>query len=83
MKSATHFWRRVIFLILGLVAYEMEHYDEALASLNQAANFARPIQARVVLEAALGASGGTYFLLGDFEKALVQVFSRLNGNHEK
>jgi CHAT domain-containing protein/Flp pilus assembly protein TadD len=57
-------------LNLGTVAYEMEHYDEALAALNEALSFARPIQARPVLEAALGASGGTYFLLGDFEKAL-------------
>ncbi len=35
-------------LNLGLVAFEMEHYDEALALLNEAADFARPIQARPV-----------------------------------
>jgi tetratricopeptide (TPR) repeat protein len=57
-------------LNLGMVAFEMEHYDEALASLNEAANSARPIQARLVLEAASGNSGSAYFQLGDFEKAL-------------
>jgi CHAT domain-containing protein len=57
-------------LNLGMVAFEMEHYDEALASLNEAANFARPIQARLVLEAAAGNSGSAYFQLGDFQKAL-------------
>jgi CHAT domain-containing protein len=57
-------------LNLGMVAFEMEHYDESLASLNEAANFARPIQARLVLEAASGNSGSAYFQLGDFQKAL-------------
>jgi CHAT domain-containing protein/tetratricopeptide (TPR) repeat protein len=57
-------------LNLGMVAFEMEHFDEALASLNEAANFARPIQARLVLEAASGNSGSAYYQLGDFEKAL-------------
>jgi CHAT domain-containing protein/tetratricopeptide (TPR) repeat protein len=57
-------------LNLGMVAFEMERYDEALASLNEAANLARPIQARLVLEAAAGNSGSAYFQLGDFQKAL-------------
>jgi CHAT domain-containing protein/tetratricopeptide (TPR) repeat protein len=57
-------------LNLGMVAVEMEHYDEALASLNEAASFARSVQARPVLEAALGNLGAAYFQLGDFEKAL-------------
>ncbi len=48
----------------------MEHYDEALALLNEAADFARPIQARPVIEAAVGNMGSAYFYLGDFEKAL-------------
>ena len=55
---------------LGAMAFEMEHYDEALASLNQAVLFAQPIQARPVLEAALGNIGAAYYHLGDFEKAL-------------
>ena len=55
---------------LGAMAFEMEHYDEALASLNQAVNLAQPIQARPVLEAALGNIGAAYYHLGDFEKAL-------------
>jgi CHAT domain-containing protein/Flp pilus assembly protein TadD len=57
-------------LNLGMVAVEMEHYDEAIASLNEAAGFARSVQARQVLEAALGNLGAAYFQLGDFEKAL-------------
>ena len=57
-------------LNLGMVAVEMEHYDEALTSLNAAAGFARSVQARQVLEAALGNLGAAYFQLGDFEKAL-------------
>jgi CHAT domain-containing protein/outer membrane protein assembly factor BamD (BamD/ComL family) len=57
-------------LNLGLVALDMEHYDESLALLNRAADFARPIQARPVIEAALGNVGLAYFYLGDFEKAL-------------
>ncbi len=57
-------------LNMGLVAVQMEHYDEALASLNKAADFARPIQARPVIEASLGNLGVAYFNLGDFEKAL-------------
>ena len=55
---------------LGLVAIEMRHYDEALTLLSGAADSARPIQARVILEAALGNLGLAYFHLGDFEKAL-------------
>ncbi len=57
-------------LNVGMVAVEMEHYDEALASLNEAASYARSVQARPVLEAALGNLGAAYFQLGDFEKAL-------------
>ncbi len=55
---------------LGSVALNLEHYDEAIALLTEAANFARPIQARPVVEAALGNMGMAYFYLGDFEKAL-------------
>jgi CHAT domain-containing protein len=55
---------------LGYLAIRMEHYDEALALLNEAANFARLVQARQVVEAAVGNMGSAYFYLGDFEKAL-------------
>jgi CHAT domain-containing protein len=58
------------FLNLGFVALQMQHYDEALASLNGAADFARSVQARQVMEAALGNLGVAYYHLGDFEKAL-------------
>jgi CHAT domain-containing protein/tetratricopeptide (TPR) repeat protein len=57
-------------LNLGSVALNLDHYDDALASLTEAANFAKPIQARPVIEAALGDAGTAYFYLGDFEKAL-------------
>jgi CHAT domain-containing protein len=55
---------------LGYLAIRMEHYDEALALLNEAASFARLVQARQVIEAAVGNMGSAYFYLGDFEKAL-------------
>jgi CHAT domain-containing protein len=57
-------------LNLGLVALKLEHYDESLALLNGAADFARPIQAQIVIQAALGNAASAYFYLGDFEKAL-------------
>ncbi|MGC2403383.1 MAG: CHAT domain-containing protein [Acidobacteriaceae bacterium] len=57
-------------LNLGLVAVEMRHYDEALHLLGGAADAARPIQARVILELALGNLGLAYLQLGDFERAL-------------
>ena len=55
---------------LGMVAFEMRHYDESLALLNEAVTFAKPIQARLVLEAAFGTVGAASYELGDFEKAL-------------
>jgi CHAT domain-containing protein len=58
-------------LSLGWLAVQVEHYDEAVALLNQAAVAAKPIQARTVIEAALGNLGAVYFHLGDYEKSLV------------
>jgi CHAT domain-containing protein len=57
-------------LDLGLVDIQMRHYDEALTFLNAAAHLAQPIQARLIIEAASGNLGLTYYHLGDFEKAL-------------
>lgn len=57
-------------LSLGLASLQMEHYDEAVATLNEAANSATSIHARPVIEATRGATGMAYFYLGDFEKAL-------------
>jgi CHAT domain-containing protein/tetratricopeptide (TPR) repeat protein len=57
-------------LNLGLVDIQMRYYDEALTFLNAAANLARPIQARAIIEVASGNLGLAYFHLGDFEKAL-------------
>jgi len=48
----------------------MRHYGEALASFNEAADLARPIQDRVILASVLGNLGVAHFYLGDFEKAL-------------
>ena len=55
---------------LGWIALNMEHYDEAVALLNQAADSARTIQAQVVIQICLENMGRAYFDLGDFEKAL-------------
>jgi len=49
---------------------KQEHYDEAVASLNGATEFAKTIQSRQLLQVALGNLGVAYFHLGDFEKAL-------------
>jgi CHAT domain-containing protein/Tfp pilus assembly protein PilF len=57
-------------LNLGFVELQEEHYDEAVLSLNGAIDFAKIIQARQLLQAALGNLGAAYFKLGDFEKAL-------------
>jgi CHAT domain-containing protein len=57
-------------LNLGFVELQQEHYDEAVASLDGATDFAKPIQSRQILQIALGNLGVAYFHLGDFEKAL-------------
>jgi CHAT domain-containing protein len=57
-------------LNLSSAALKLEHYDEAVGFLNGAANAAEPIQARWILQSALGNMGVAYFALGDFEKAL-------------
>jgi CHAT domain-containing protein len=57
-------------LNLGFVTLQQEHYDEALALFNEAAIAARPIQARPVIEAAMGNMGAAYSSLGDYERAL-------------
>ncbi|MFL6602645.1 MAG: CHAT domain-containing protein [Steroidobacteraceae bacterium] len=46
------------------------HFDPALAWSQQAAEFARSIQARRQLQLALGNIGWAYYNLGDFERAL-------------
>jgi CHAT domain-containing protein/tetratricopeptide (TPR) repeat protein len=57
-------------LNLGWVALQKEHYDEAVASLQKAADFAKTIQALQVVEAAHGNMGDAYYHLGDYERAL-------------
>ena len=56
-------------LDLGMVALQIEHYDEAVELLKRATDFARSVQALQVIEAASGNLGVAYFQLGDFEKA--------------
>ena len=55
---------------LGLLSLMQEHYDEAVALLNQATDSARTIQAQVIIQPCLENMGRAYFDLGDFEKAL-------------
>jgi CHAT domain-containing protein len=57
-------------LNLGFLALRLEHYDEALALSSESADLARAIQARPVIQGALGNMGVAYSALGDFEKAL-------------
>ncbi len=55
---------------LGFVALRLEHYDEAVALLNESAESARPIQARPLMQLSLENMAVAYFYLGDFDKAL-------------
>jgi CHAT domain-containing protein len=55
---------------LGFLALRLEHDDEAVALLNEAADLARSIQARAIIQISLENMGRAYFLLGDFEKSL-------------
>jgi tetratricopeptide (TPR) repeat protein len=57
-------------LNLGFIELQQERYDEAVSSLNGAANFAKTFQSRPIPKVALGNLGVAYFHLGDFEKAL-------------
>jgi CHAT domain-containing protein len=57
-------------LNLGFLDLRLEHYDEAVAMLNEAADSARPIQARPLMQLAQQNMGTAYFDLGDYEKAL-------------
>jgi CHAT domain-containing protein len=55
---------------IGYDSVLSRHFDQAIALLQQAADFARSIQARTQLEIALGNMGWAYQNLGDFERAL-------------
>jgi CHAT domain-containing protein len=46
------------------------HYDQAVLLLQEAANFAKSIQARTQIQSAVGNMGWAYQNLGDFENAL-------------
>jgi CHAT domain-containing protein len=56
---------------LGFVSLQSGHYDEAVALSQEAAKFAKSIQARRQLQMALGNLGWAYQDLGDFDNALV------------
>lgn len=58
-------------LNLGLAALKLSHYDESLSLFNEAAGLGGLIQARSVIQAALGNAATAYFALGDYEKALL------------
>ena len=55
---------------LGLVSLQSGHYDQAVFWSEEAARFARSIQARRQLQWALGNEGWAYTSLGDHERAL-------------
>ncbi len=48
------------------------HFDQALAQLRAAADFAQSVQARRQLQLAMGNMGWAYANLGDFDSALAQ-----------
>ena len=70
MRTRDSFVEATDLLNLGFLALRLEHYDEGLALLSEAADLARPIQAQPVIQEALGNMGVAYSALGDFEKAL-------------
>jgi CHAT domain-containing protein len=60
----------VNLLDIGYDSLQSGHFDQALAWSQQAADFAKSIQARRQLEMALGNMGWAYQNLGDFDRAL-------------
>jgi CHAT domain-containing protein len=56
---------------LGFVSLLSGHYDQAVVLSQEAANFAKSIQARRQSQIALGNLGWAYYDLGDFDNALV------------
>jgi CHAT domain-containing protein len=64
-------WLEVSDLVdLGHVSLEIEHFDQALALSQEAANAAASIHAQWQIRLAVGNIGWAYFNLGDFENAL-------------
>jgi CHAT domain-containing protein/Tfp pilus assembly protein PilF len=57
---------------IGEDSLESGHFDQALALLQTAADFANSVQARRQLQMAAGNLGWAYANLGDFERALAQ-----------
>ena len=55
---------------IGYVTLQAGHYDQAVALSQQAAKFAKSIQARIQIQWALGNMGWAYQDLGDFQSAL-------------
>jgi len=53
----------------GVAALHQEHYDEAFDAFNAATALARSIDAKLMLESALGNSGWAYHEIGDHERA--------------
>jgi CHAT domain-containing protein len=54
---------------VGFDSLQSGHFDETLASSQQAADFAKSIQAHRQLQLALGNVGWAYYNLGDFDRA--------------
>lgn len=55
---------------IGFWSLQSGHFDQAVASLQEAANFAQSVQARRQYQMALGNMGWAYQNLGDFDRAL-------------
>jgi CHAT domain-containing protein/tetratricopeptide (TPR) repeat protein len=67
------FLESTILLNRAVVALNGERYDAALSWSNSASEIARAIDARLILEKALGNAGWAFYELGDFEKALTNL----------
>ncbi len=63
------------FASLGLLAMRLEHYDEAVDRFRQALEKSRAIGAADIEAKTLGNLGWSYWVIGDFENAEVQLIA--------
>ncbi|WP_263382390.1 CHAT domain-containing protein [Granulicella arctica] len=66
----TKFFEMQMWMNLGAVALDLEHYEDALERFNRASILAQSLNARLALEKVLGNLGWTYYNTGDFVRAL-------------
>jgi CHAT domain-containing protein/tetratricopeptide (TPR) repeat protein len=76
-RFAAFFHQSQMLLNLGVSALALEHYEDAIASLDQAEALATSIGARLVSMKALGTLGRIYYQTGDFSRSQASTASAL------